>query len=271
MLQKGVCGFRSNLKKFSKWRKACVCTHLAQGGFLRCLHFLLQEQKLIEYSSLLLFISNLHLKRKSTDCLPVKQPFLPPAWARVACALSKCLVQPHLSIPPACWCQHTDHCVHVGWHASNSFICHQSFHHTSFPWLLGVCSVCSPSLLHRTLQLFGLLSSVWAVSSFCMWAEGIFFFFILIKGFCLQYQFPEWRFMADPIIIIVSTNCTNCHLQLQHSVKNYLYISIASLLCQTTHQSTWGISDLTKRANAELQLSWRTPSHFLSSGQANNQ
>lgn len=77
MLQKGVCGFCSNLKKFSKWRKACVCTHLGQWGFLRCLHFLLQEQRLIEYSSLLLFLSHLHLKSKSMNCFPMKQPFLP--------------------------------------------------------------------------------------------------------------------------------------------------------------------------------------------------
>lgn len=104
---------------------------------------------------------------------------VPPTRAHGARALSKCLVQLLLSVPPAHWCQHTDHCVPVGWRAPNSFICcHQSFHQTSLPWLLGVCSVCSPSLLHRTLQLFGLLSSVWAVSSFCMWAEGIFFFLL---------------------------------------------------------------------------------------------
>lgn len=173
-----------------------MCTHLGQRGFLRCLHFLLQEQRLIEYSSLLLFISSPHLKRKSTNCFPMKQPFLPqePTVPRLLANA---------------WCNYSwAFPLHTG---ANTQI-------TASPWagvLLTASSVTNPftrlhfrgslvyalsALHHYCTEHCNYLGCSLQFELFLPFVCGLraFFFSFLIKGFCLQYQFPEWRFMQTP-------------------------------------------------------------------------
>lgn len=163
--------------------------YLGQRGFLRCLNFLPQKQRLTAYSSPLLFTPGLCIWREKArtaserNCSSSGLGLPSPVPQQTPCAII-------LNFPPAHWCQHMHHRIRVGEHAPNSVICHQSFYDASFPWLLSVCSL---SALHHHCTVhsnyFGCSLQFELFLPFVRGLGGV--FSCLIKGLCLQYQVFE--------------------------------------------------------------------------------